>query len=247
MATSDHPHISVIIPALNEEKLLERMLQQFPPSLTQQYRIELVVSDGGSTDRTLEIARRYAQTVVENTAGVKQTISIGRNEGARHARGEIFVFLNADTLIKDPSYFFRRILETIPEPGLAAITCSVEIYPDERKPIDNYYHGFYNWFFFMMNRVGMGMGRGECHIMRRAVFEQVNGYASNIAAGEDYDMFRRLKKIGRIEFLKDVVVYESPRRYRKYGYAYVTASWFMNFLAVQFLGRSILNEWKPVR
>lgn len=247
MATPDPPHISVIIPVLNEEKLLERMLQQFSPSLMQQYKLELVVSDGGSTDRTLEIARRYAQTVVENTAGVKQTISIGRNEGARHARGEIFVFLNADTLIKEPAYFFRRILETIHEAGLAAITCSVEIYPDERKPIDNYYHGFYNWFFFMMNRVGMGMGRGECHIMRRAVFEHVNGYASNIAAGEDYDMFRRLKKIGRIEFLKDVVVYESPRRYRKYGYAYVTASWFMNFLAVQFLGRSILNEWKPVR
>ena len=83
--------------------------------------------------------------------------------------------------------------------------------------------------------------------MKREVFENVKGYAAGIAAGEDYDMFRRLEKIGRIKFLKDVVVYESPRRYRKYGYAYVTASWFMNFLAVQFLRRSILDEWKPVR
>lgn len=223
------------------------MLRQFTPELVQRYNLELIVSDGGSTDRTLEIARRFAHKVVENVGRVKQTISLGRNQGAKYATGNVFVFLNADTLVKDLDYFFRRISEEIGAEGLAAITCSVEIYPHESKTIDTYYHGFYNWFFYMMNQVGMAMGRGECHIMKREVFERVEGYASRIAAGEDYDMFRRLEKIGRIKFLKDVVVYESPRRYRKYGYTYVTASWFMNFLAVQFLRRSILDEWKPVR
>ena len=223
------------------------MLKQFAPELVQRYKLEIVVSDGGSTDRSLEIAHQHAHRVVENEARIKQTISLGRNEGAKHATGSIFVFLNADTLIKDTDYFFRRINEEIHADGLAAITCSVEVYPDEQRPIDRYYHGFYNWFFYMMNQVGMGMGRGECHIMKREVFENVKGYAAGIAAGEDYDMFRRLEKIGRIKFLKDVVVYESPRRYRKYGYAYVTASWFMNFLAVQLIRRSILDEWKPVR
>lgn len=223
------------------------MLKQFTPEIIQRHNVQLVVSDGGSNDRTLEIARTLAHRVVENSEGVKQTISLGRNQGAKYAAGDVFVFLNADTLVKDPDYFFRRIAEEIDARGLAAITCSVEIYPHERKTIDKYYHGFYNWFFYMMNQVGMAMGRGECHIMKREVFEGVGGYASRIAAGEDYDMFRRLEKIGRIKFLKDLVVYESPRRYRKYGYAYVTASWFMNFLAVQFLRRSILDEWKPVR
>jgi GT2 family glycosyltransferase len=98
-----------------------------------------------------------------------------------------------------------------------------------------------------MNKVGMGMGRGECHIMRRTIFEQVGGYADTIAAGEDYDLFRRLGNVGFVKFLQDVIVYESPRRYRRYGYAWVTASWFMNFLSVFFLRRSILSEWKPVR
>ena len=99
----------------------------------------------------------------------------------------------------------------------------------------------------MLTGVGLGWGRGECHVIRREVFEELQGYSLRIAAGEDYDMFRRLDKRGRIKFLEDVVVYESPRRYRRYGYAYVTASWFLNFLAVFFLGRSILDEWKPVR
>jgi hypothetical protein len=60
-------------------------------------------------------------------------------------------------------------------------------------------------------------------------------------------MFRRLHSLGRVRFLKQLRVYESPRRYRRYGYFFVSASWFMNFLAVFFLRRSILNEWKPVR
>lgn len=239
--------ISIIVPALNEEKLLEGMLRQFTPEITRRYGLEIIVSDGGSTDRTLDIARRFAHTVVENTSRVKQTISIGRNEGAARAGGEVFVFLNADTLVKDIEFFFQRIREEIVTPGIAALTCSVEVYPHEKRRIDRAYHGFYNWFFYMMNRVGMAMGRGECHIMKREIFEKVGGYAGRIAAGEDYDMFRRLQKVGRVKFLRELVVYESPRRYRRYGYGFVTASWFMNFLAVFFLRRSILSEWKPVR
>lgn len=239
--------ISVIVPTLNEEKLLGRMLEQFGPALIERHALEVVVSDGGSTDRTLDIARKHAHRVVENTGGTKQTIALGRNSGARHARGDVLVFLNADTLVDDIERFFQRITSELQQPGTVAVTCSVSVYPEEEKWTDRWFHGFYNWFFFMMNRVGMGMGRGECHVMRREVFEQVGGYAPRIAAGEDYDLFSRLRSIGRIKFLKDVVVYESPRRYRKYGYAFVTVSWFLNFLAIFFLRKSILNEWKPVR
>jgi glycosyltransferase involved in cell wall biosynthesis len=239
--------ISVIIPTLNEEKLLERMLMQFTPLLIERYHIDIVVSDGGSRDGTLAIAARHAHTVVTNPEGIKQTIAMGRNIGARSARGSVFVFLNADTLIGDPESFFATVNAEIGAPGLAALTCRVEVYPDERRAQDRAFHGFYNWFFAMMNNVGMGMGRGECHIMTREVFEAVHGYADRIAAGEDYDLFRRLERVGRVRFLTSVVVYESPRRYRRYGYLFVTVSWFINFLAVFFLRRSILSEWKPVR
>jgi glycosyltransferase involved in cell wall biosynthesis len=238
---------SVIIPTLNEEKLLPRMLSQFTPELIQEFNLEVVVSDGGSKDATLEIARGTAHVVVENTAGLKQTISIGRNEGAKAATGDVLVFLNADTMIKDADLFFLTMQQEIQDPEIIALTCTVSVYPEEERTMDRAVHGFYNWFFSLMNKVGMAMGRGECHVMRREVFHRVRGYASRIAAGEDYDMFRRLHCLGRVKFLSRVHVYESPRRYRKYGYLYVTASWFMNFLAVFLLRRSILSEWKPVR
>jgi len=239
--------ISVIVPTLNEEKLLPGMLQQFSGEVVAKYALELIVSDGGSTDRTLEIARRHVHKVIENRDASKQTISIGRNIGAAHASGKVLVFLNADTLIGDVDSFFARLLDELRDPDVCAVTCSVQVYPEEERWADVAYHRFYNWLFYMMNRVGMAMGRGECHIIRREAFDQVKGYTAGIAAGEDYDMFRKLKSAGRIIFLRDLLVYESPRRYRRFGYAYVTLSWFLNFLSVFFLGRSILSQWKPVR
>jgi glycosyltransferase involved in cell wall biosynthesis len=239
--------ISVIVPTLDEQKLLPRMLQQFTPELMAEYGIELIVSDGGSADRTVAIARTYAHKVVENTEHFRQTIAVGRNLGAEYSAGDILVFMNADTLFHNPDVFFQRVLLEMSDPLIAGLTCSVEVYPHERISADALFHAFFNALFYLMNSIGMAMGRGECHIIRREAFKAVAGYSGRIAAGEDYDMFRRLSKIGRVRFLKDLVVYESPRRYRRYGYTSVTLSWFLNFLSVFFLSRSLLRHWKPVR
>lgn len=238
---------SFVIPTLNEEKLLPQILAQFTPELRAAHDLEVIVSDGGSIDRTLEIARAGVDALVENTDHIRQTISIGRNRGAERASGDVLVFLCADTRIADPDRFFRRAAEEITKPGVVALSCPVTVYPEEETAADRAYHGFYNWLFGMMNVVGMGMGRGECHVMLRTTFRRVGGYAERIAAGEDYELYARLEKFGRIRFLKDLHVYESPRRYRYYGYGRVSGAWFMNFLSVFFLGRSVRKEWKAVR
>lgn len=223
------------------------MLAQFTPEIIAAHDIQLVVSDGGSVDRSLQIARASAHTVVENATGVRQTIAMGRNRGAECARGDLLVFLCADTRIADLDRFLRTIRTEIGKAGTAALTCPVTVYPEEETGADRAYHGFCNWLFGMMNLVGMGMGRGECHIMLRSTFRKVGGYAEHIAAGEDYELYSRLEKLGRVRFLKDLHVFESPRRYRYYGYGRVSSAWFTNFLSVYFLGRSVRKEWKPVR
>jgi len=238
---------SIIVPTLNEEKLLERMLRQFTSELRTRFMLELIVSDGGSTDGTLAIARNYADRVVENTAGVRQTIALGRNLGAAGASGNVLVFLNADTLLGAPGLFFERLESALGDAAIIAATCSVEVFAEERKLADRVFHGFFNWLFSMMNKVGMSMGRGECHVVRAETFRAVDGYDVRIAAGEDYDLFRRLGKRGKVSYLEDVRVYESPRRFRRYGYMGVMASWFVNFLWVSVLHRSVSSHWKPVR
>jgi len=63
------------------------------------------------------------------------------------------------------------------------------------------------------------MGRGECQIVRRDIFEKVGKYNTNLIAGEDFDLYRRIKKNnGNIYYSKEIIIYESPRRFRKYGY-----------------------------
>ncbi len=239
--------ISVVVPTLNEEKLLEPMLRQFTPEVKRLFAIDVIVSDGGSGDKTLMIAHNLADVVVENAQGTKQTIALGRNCGASAAKGDVLVFFNADTLVEDIPRFFRRMNEVMCEPAVVAMTCKVSVFPEERRRSDDVFHGFFNWLFSMMNLVGMAMGRGECHVIRRWAFEAVGGYSTTIAAGEDYDLFRRLARKGTVRFVNDLTVFESPRRFRKFGYWGVMGSWFVNFLWVSILHRSIASEWKPIR
>lgn len=241
------PAVSVIIPTLQEEKVLPRTLAQFAESLRPRFNIEVIVSDGGSTDCTLQHARAAADAVVLHPGPGRQNISAGRNAGARNARAKILIFLNADVVIEDPDKFFDLMTRAVLSEGVAASTCNVNIYPEEATFFDWIFHNFFNGYFWVLNQIGMGMGRGECHVVRRDLFERVGGYDENLAAGEDYDLFLRLHREGKIAFVREVTVFESPRRFRRDGYLRISLLWFLNGLSVLLFHRSIVDEWKPVR
>lgn len=241
------PRISIIIPTLQEEKLIRHTLEQFTDALRQKYDLEVIVSDGGSTDQTLTLARNRADVLVESVNGCPQNISIGRNLGAEVARGEILMFFNADVRIADPALFFAHMLGVIRDETVSAATCNVLIYPEEEGTVDRLFHRFFNWYCRFLNQCGMGMGRGECHVIRREMFRKIGGYNRKMAAGEDYELFVRLRHTGRVHFDRMLTVYESPRRYRQLGYAAVMLLWFLNGLTALAFHRSIVKRWKPVR
>jgi len=242
-----HPLISIVIPTLNEEKLLHSTLSQFTPELKTKYRVEIIISDGGSNDATLKIAKDHADIIVEKSGNSKQNISQGRNAGAAKAEGRYLFLMNADTRIKDINNFFDKTVNTLENGNYAALTCKFKVFPEEEILSDKLFHTFYNNYAHFLNIVGMGMGRGECHIIRKDIFLKTGGYNESLAAGEDYDLYRRIKKIGKIKFLRSLVVYESPRRYRKYGYRSVFAEWTKNSLSVFFKNKSVSKEWEAIR
>ncbi len=239
---------SIIIPTLNEEKLLPGLLKQLnSPAFRNNYNVEVIISDGGSKDRTVEIALELSDTVKVHNSSTRQNIAGGRNAGAKQANGEVLIFINGDVLIPQISNFFAYIDKKFINSDYLAMTCKVKIFPEEEILLDKLYHGVYNAYFVLLNKIGIGMGRGECHIIRKNIFRNVNGYNEALAAGEDFDLFRRIRRSGKILFAKDLCVYESPRRFRKLGYKHVSWSWLKNGLSVLFKNKSISKEWEQVR
>lgn len=241
------PIISVIIPALNEEKLISKTLSQFTPDIKKKFNLELIVSDGGSKDKTISIAKDYADKIISPDPCKKQNISIGRNTGAASAKGTFLYFFNADTKINDIDNFFSKTLRAFDDKNVIAVTCNIRIFPEEKKLSDVMFHTFYNNYVFILNKIGMGMGRGECHIIRKDFFQKTGGYNEDMAAGEDYDLYRRLKRFGKIKFLRELTVYESPRRYRRFSYFGVFVDWTKNSISVLFRGKAISKTWEEVR
>ncbi len=244
---SSNVEISVIIPSYQEEKLIANILRQFDSDIRNSFSIELIVSDGGSKDGTVKIAKKYADLVIENNSKIKQNISIGRNIGASNAKGKILIFVNADTIISNVKQFLKDVEKEFENLKIVGLTCPVYVYPQEEKLKDKLFHLFLNIYFFTLNLIGIGMGRGECQVIRRESFLKIGGYNEKIAAGEDFEMFKRLRRLGKIKFLWKHRIYESPRRYRKYGYIKVVITWLLNALSVLILKKSLQNEWKPIR
>ena len=89
------PFVSVIIPTLNEEKYIEKTLKALK-NQDFEGKFEIIVADGMSKDNTVKIAEKYADKVI---LVKKKGIAAGRNEGARVAKGDVLIFVDADTVL----------------------------------------------------------------------------------------------------------------------------------------------------
>ncbi len=239
---------SVIIPTLNEEKLLPKLLEQLSrKKLREEFNYEIIVSDGGSKDNTIEFAKKYADIVVEHKEERRQSIPEGRNKGAEAATGDILIFINGDVTIEDVEKLFILIRDKFFSDNALAMTCKVVVNPSEEKISDIIFLGFYNLYFHFLNIIGIGMGRGECQVIKKREFEKVGGYNNQLAAGEDFDLFKRIRRNGKIMFRRDVRIFESPRRYRKQGHWKILGTWLVNSLFVFFKNKSVSKVWEEVR
>ena len=164
---------SIIIPTLNEERLLPVLLEQLKTINIPNDEIELIVSDGGSTDDTLKIAQKHGARILKSDT--KQNIAIGRHSGAKIAKSNLLIFINADILFADIVGFFDRLDTILHDSEISAVTFKVKIHPSERLFADSIFLNFYNVYFYLMNLIGIGMGRGECQVIRKNIYDKVGG------------------------------------------------------------------------
>lgn len=191
--------ISIIIPALNEEASIAEVLEH---SLKLKGHFEIIVVDGGSLDRTVEIAKRF-----ENLKVFQSVKSRARqmNFGAQHAQGDILLFLHADTFLPRDAY--ASIVELCQHPEI--IGGSFRLIIKGTHPAFKFYAwcSQFSLEFFTYGDHGI--------FIKAETFKVINGY-KNIDFMEDVEIQKRLRKQGKFRKLKTSVI-TSNRRFQKNG------------------------------
>jgi len=197
--------ISVIIPALNEERFIAKAVI----SAKKAPGIEVIVADGGSSDHTVEIAKKYADRVVLSERGR----GIQMNAGAAHAKGKYMLFLHGDTTL--PDRWNELVIEALE--GGADMVGAFSFAVSEKSAA-------LNIIAFMANLRAkiLSLPYGDqAFFMSSRLFKKINGFAE-IPLMEDIEMVRRVRKFGKIAILKAPVI-TSSRRWEKEGCLYAVA------------------------
>jgi len=199
--------ISVIVPVLNEERFVGRLLKSLE---CQSFRdFEVLVVDGGSTDDTVKIARQHGTEILRS----QRRISVQRNDGAKFASGGTLFFTEADVIL--PLDHLAKLVELFKE-GAGAVAGSGIPY-DANLPIQLEYD-IYNAFRYVTYRLFRSFqSSGYNMAVRRDIFKRIGGFP-NVVPNDDGLLGRMLAKTVRTVFSLRIPVLISSRRARMLGF-----------------------------
>ena len=185
---TDHPSISIIIPAYNEEDFLPRLLDSIKIARSRYLggkgAIEVIVVDNDSVDNTAELARVQGCRVTNES---KRIIAAVRNTGARLATGKVLAFVDADSIIHPET--FNAIMECLSSGKVVAGATGVRM---ERFSV-----GIAAAYIIMVPMVWLtGMDTGVVFCLKDD-FEKIGGYNEERRFAEDVNFLWDLKKRGK--------------------------------------------------
>ncbi len=215
--------LSIIIPALNEEKYLPFLLEAITKQSPENY--EIIVADAGSKDKTVEIAKRYGCRVVAGGLPAH-----GRNEGANAARGKILFFIDADNSIPDD--FFKNALEEFERRRLD-VGSFMLILTDNNKIISGIFSLACNFWLIIFEKI-RPFGAANI-IIKKQLHEKIGGFDEFIRVGEDIDYLRRAARVGRYGILRSEKIFFPMRRWQKGGYLKTTWTYIFMVFYMLFL------------
>ena len=199
------PSLSVIVPALNEERHVGSLLSDV---LSQTRSAdEVIVVDAGSEDGTVSVAERFPGVVLLNGS---PPVAKGRNLGGRRANGDVLVFLDAD--VRLPEGFFEGLLEEFEKRRLD-VACPRYV-PHQSTPAIRGIHAFFNLLFKSVEKL-LPSGAGHCIAVKREIFRESRGFDPELKF-DDIELIRRLARDRRFGIIAQRT-YVSDRRYREHG------------------------------
>ncbi len=224
--------ISVIIPAHNEEHYLSRTLEALR---RQNYGwFEVIVVANGCTDRTAEVARGKCHRLIVLS---RKNLGVARNLGARMARGDLLVFLDADTLLEPMA--LRRIAEDFSRQDAAA---TLKGRPNDQRLA-------YRWIYALKNflhRCALHPGSSGVIVCWNDHFIHSGGFDERLEVRENSELIKRLRSFGRYKYIGDISATTSMRRFNKCGLRRVACLWLKLWLE-SIVGDVHQRRYEPVR
>lgn len=193
------PLISIVIPAFNEAPFILRTIET-----SKNDNVEIIVADGGSTDKTRELVIDAGVKVIKCSRGRGGQL----NEGVHQASGKIIIFLHADTIL--PKGFVSEVITLLSKPNTIAGAFRLGITGR------NWALGIVS-LFANLRSIFFQLPYGDQAIfILKDQFQRIGGFP-DIPIMEDYALILRLKKLGRIA-ISPKAVKTSGRRWDKLGY-----------------------------
>jgi glycosyltransferase involved in cell wall biosynthesis len=204
------PRLSIVIPAINEEAFIALTLASIKNQTFTDY--EVIVVDSYSTDRTVEISKKFGAKVITVP---KKGPGAARNRGVEAANGEIILFLDADT-----TFTKDNCLDTLNQNFTDEVTTAMFMFKPDQIPLHQYF--FYNLtkaITIFNSWINRPFTMGFAMAVRKSSFLEVNGFDERIGVCEDLDLSLRIKERCGGKFILVLPgVINSARRFSKMGF-----------------------------
>ena len=228
--------ISVIVPTFNEELSIKKTLDTL---LNLENIREIVVIDGGSTDRTVEIIENHSpaeKLKLVKTSQANRGLQL--HEGTRHATGNIFWFIHADTLPDENCP--RKILEILRDERTAGGNFEIIFDGGGR------WARLLTWLYPKLRRLKLVYGDSAVFI-RKSVYREIGGFR-DLPLFEDVDLYKRMRRKGKFAHL-DLPVTTSSRRFKNRSFVWTFAKWslFQGLYWVGFPPRVLARGYRAIR
>ncbi|MBS7611871.1 glycosyltransferase [Candidatus Bathyarchaeota archaeon] len=215
--------VSIVIPTLNEEKYLPRLLKSIRVQKTE-CKFEMIIVDGFSSDRTVDVAKQFSATVLI----VKSNIAEARNIGGLYAKGRFLLFLDADTAI--PQGFLSNLKYLLEDGVKCAIFRPEPLeYAESLFVRIGYTLGWILCRLRLTNPCYMGL------VIERGIFISIGGFDTRLIYSEDLDFLWKVSRIVKVYYPKRLSIYSSTRRWMKNGRLRFSECFKMALRVIQYM------------